>query len=625
MSTNIELNAVEPVFEGFTIQMLKPGQRRRARAVVTSVLGAGWTLEAFGDAGTDFEVTKERAAGGRANRKGALTAGRAWEKTYLLRAEPGVVHAEPIFSVPVSGPPEFRAEAVETKKRGATAAVKGGPPRKSAAARGLFGSKPLAESDDPAWSIKEVKVVEAWERFFKKNQPGAGVVVGHPDTGYSEHPEIVSRLLPKKGFDFVKDDDDAKDDLDSGLALFPGHGTGTSSVIVSPRDAQGEFGEINGEPIAVWGVAHGARLIPVRVSRSVVLDVPWAGGGTLNLAKAIELATDRGAHVISISMGTGFANARLLKAVQHAMKRGVIVCAAAGNYVGFVVWPAAYAEVVAVAASNARRKTWKHSSHGDAVDVTAPGESVWCAGVDEKKGFTVGRGSGTSFAVATVAGVAALWLSHHGRANLAARFGEEKIPVIFNQMLRDSCDAVPGWDSGFGRGLVNAEKLLAAPLPAARGGAIRGGAARGGPVPMVAHALVDHPAIDNGGLTTFTHLFENALPGGPAGRPRNFNGLARAHAELQTRLAELLRVTEAELPSRLKEVGQELAFHLASDPELYARFAASLSRKKPRGAARPTTRAGGAAAAGTEVGALRAALLSKDTSRALGEKLAGGL
>ncbi|HYN25120.1 MAG TPA: hypothetical protein VES69_08735, partial [Pyrinomonadaceae bacterium] len=63
----------------------------------------------------------------------------------------------------------------------------------------------------------------------------------------------------------------------------------------------------NGAPIAVWGgqqwcadrrvgVAPGAKLIPLRVSRSVVLDVPWAGSGVLSLAKAIELAADRGAH-----------------------------------------------------------------------------------------------------------------------------------------------------------------------------------------------------------------------------------------------------------------------------------------------------------------------------------------
>lgn len=606
-----EIKHSPPLFEGFIIQTVKAGQRKEVRKAVTGVLGAGWEVEAFGDAGTDFEVTRG------AKKRGTTSASQAWEKTYRLRAQPGILYAEPMFTVPVSTPPEFRPEAGDRRAGAAGAGLSGragvSGPRAGA---GIFATKPLRESDDPAWSIKEVKVLEAWKRFPQGKEPGEQVVVGHPDTGYSEHPEIVPRLLKKKGYDYVKDDTDAKDELDSGVLLFPGHGTGTSSVIISPRDAQGDFGQINGTNIAVWGVAPGAELIPIRVSRSVVLDTPWAGGGVLNLAKAIEFAADRGAHVVSISMGTGFPNTRLLKAVQYAQKRGVIVLAAAGNYVGYVVWPAAYEEVIAVAASNAQHKTWKYSSHGSAVDVTAPGESVWCAGVGDGGEFAVGRGSGTSFAVATVAGVAALWLSHHGRAKLGQRYGVEKIPAIFNQILRDNCDPMPDWKGGYGRGLVNAEKVLAAPLP--------GGAS---PVPMMASALRDHPVIDRGGLATFGHLFESALSGG--GRARTLAAEGRAEAELRTRLAELMNVAAEELPARLKEVGQELAFHLSADPALYRQFEAALSRKKPRAVGRAAAppaagRAGATAAAvpaAAGVEAVRAGLLSKGTSAALKGKL----
>jgi hypothetical protein len=42
-----------------------------------------------------------------------------------------------------------------------------------------------------------------------------------------------------------------------------------------------------------------------------------------------------------------------------------------------------------------------------------------------------------------------------------------------------------------------------------------------------------------------------------------------------------LQTTETELPKRLKEVGQELAFYLTINPELYKQFAATLSNKKP--------------------------------------------
>jgi serine protease len=598
----LELKHGPPLFEGFTLQMIKVGQQRKAKAAVTRVLGSSWQVRAFGDSGTDFEVTHKK------KKRNALPAGRAWEKTYRLRSEPGVVYAEPIFTVPVSAPPEFQPEAVQLDARVATKLPAGAPPHKVRAAAAMFGTKPLPESADPAWSIKEVKVLEAWQRFPANKEPGEEVIVGHPDTGYSEHPEIISRLLVNKGHDYVKDDPDARDDLDSGFLLFPGHGTGTSSVIVSARGAQGDYGSSNGEPIAVWGVAPGAKLIPFRVSRSVVLDVPWAGSGVLSLARAIELAADRDAHVISMSLGTGFANSRLLKSVQYAQRRGVIVLAAAGNYVPFVTWPAAYNEVIAVAASNARRETWRYSSFGSAVDVTAPGESVWCAGVNRPAQFSVGRGSGTSFAVATVAGIAALWLSHHGRTKLIRRFGAEKIPIIFNRILRDTCDPVPGWKPGFGRGLVNAEKVLAATLsdPAT-------------PIPHMASALREHPAIDNGGLATFHHLFETALPKSP--KRSGFAAMPSVDSYLWARLAELLNITEEELPSRLKEIGQELAFQLVANPALYEQFAQSLSQKK-RKPKRVTAAAEFAATVTTgDIAVVRAGLLTKSTSKALKKKL----
>lgn len=96
---------------------------------------------------------------------------------------------------------------------------------------------------------------------------------------------------------------------------------------------------------------------------------------------------------------------RLHEAVRFAQKRGVIVLAAAGNCVRFVFWPAAYSEVIAVAACNVLKQPWHGSSRGGAVDVTAPGELVWHA---DASNLQTRQSSGTSFAVATTAGLARL-------------------------------------------------------------------------------------------------------------------------------------------------------------------------------------------------------------------------
>jgi thermitase len=514
----------DPVLEGFSIETVEPGQDPLARAAVSQVLGPQWRIQPFGSSGTDFE-----AVGGP-----ALTPAQAWDLTYALRARPGIAFAEPIFAV--------RAPEEDT------------PPQERTAFESFGGGEERHEpgSDHIDWSVKLARIDVAWKRFEALGRvPGEGVIIGHPDTGYRKHPVIGARLLLDRDRDFLQGDDDAEDDLHNPghvILHHPSHGTATASVIVgSGATADGK---------AVMGVAPGAKLIPLRVSRSVVLV------SMLNLARAIEYAADQGAHVVSISMG-GLGSTRLRKAVLYAQRKGVIVLCAAGNKVRYVVWPAAYEEVVAVAACNAALRPWSGSSRGRAVDVTGPGESVWRAQTElqgAKEAHSVARGSGTSYAVATVAGVAALWLSYHGPEKLAQRFGAEKIPFVFNRVLRTTCVAQPAWGKGFGYGLVDADAVLAAPLTEGGGGFE---SLSVNPAPN----LGVHPPIDNGGVDTFAHLF------GGAATESGFESLdAGRDPGVAEALAQLLDTGEQELPERLRQVGQEVAFHLATDPSLYRQF-----------------------------------------------------
>ena len=43
----LELKHGPPLFEGFTLQMIKAGQQRKAKAAVTRVLSSGWQVKAF--------------------------------------------------------------------------------------------------------------------------------------------------------------------------------------------------------------------------------------------------------------------------------------------------------------------------------------------------------------------------------------------------------------------------------------------------------------------------------------------------------------------------------------------------------------------------------------------------
>ncbi|HEX6577438.1 MAG TPA: S8 family serine peptidase [Jiangellaceae bacterium] len=310
----------------------------------------------------------------------------------------------------------------------------------------------LPGTENPRWALESMRVPGAWTQEPSR---GAGISVAQPDTGVTAQPELQPGIDTARQRDLLDNDNDATDPLTRRWWWMdnPGHGTATASVVMS-RD-----------PGTVTGSAPGSSLVPLRAIRSVVLVFDG------DVARAVEYARRSGCHVITMSLGgVGFSPA-LRAAINAAIDDGIIVLAAAGNQVGFVVSPANYAEVVAVAATNVRDEPWSGSSHGQLVDISAPGESVHTARA--RKGadgpvFSVGRSAGTSFAVALTAGVAALWLAHHGRENLISRYGKAALQAVFIDLVRRTARRPTGWDgSQYGAGIVDADALLARALPAA--------------------------------------------------------------------------------------------------------------------------------------------------------------
>jgi hypothetical protein len=323
-----------------------------------------------------------------------------------------------------------------------------------------FGGILGCEVDDepalaPAWHLGKTRVFEAWALAppAAGRALGEGILVGHPDTGWVVHDELdAAGLDTSRSWDLVDDDADATDPLDKpwfsiGLLGQPGHGLGTGSVIVSRQTGR------------LQGVAPAAKLVPIRT----VTRVWQIFSG--DLARGIEWAVTHGCHVVSMSLG-GLPSEALERALNFAVSRNVIVCAAAGNCVHVVVAPGLYPNAVCVAASNSADTAWRGSSRGSAVDIAAPGQNVWVA--RRKKGepgrARIGQSQGTSPATATVAGVAALWLAYHGRGALLARYGG-RVPLqhVFLKLLRET--ARPWNETNIGPGIVDADALLRAPLP----------------------------------------------------------------------------------------------------------------------------------------------------------------
>ena len=266
---------------------------------------------------------------------------------------------------------------------------------------------------------------------------------------------------PSAGFDIVDDDPDPTDPLDG---QNPGHGTGTASVLVSPA------GRI------VIGSAPLATLMPIRAVESVVRITQ------VSVARAVDWAVEHGAHVITMSLG-GLPAIGLQRAIRRAVAADVIVLAAAGNCVRLVVWPARYDECLAVAGTNAADGLWPGTCRGAAVDISAPAQNLLKADArpGAPGGAAVSQAQGTSYAVALTAGVAALWLAHHGRPELigAARARGETLQVMFRRLLQATARRPAGWDPfAMGPGIVDARALLAADLDLGRN---RDAAGRGRP------------------------------------------------------------------------------------------------------------------------------------------------
>jgi thermitase len=136
------------------------------------------------------------------------------------------------------------------------------------------------------------------------------------------------------------------------------------------------------------------------------------------IANGIRWAADNGAKVINMSLGGYSASSTVQDAVNYAWGKGVVLVAAAGNdNTTSKLYPAAYDNVIAVAATDRNDRKASFSNYGDWVDIGAPGASILSTTPDHRsriwgRGVKYAYGSGTSMATPFVAGVAGLvWAS----------------------------------------------------------------------------------------------------------------------------------------------------------------------------------------------------------------------
>lgn len=325
--------------------------------------------------------------------------------------------------------------------------------------RGLTGVKGKAQpgSVDKAWALRQMRVDTAWQRVPPTGgrSEGADIRVAHLDTGWTDHADLDKGNFATSGIaDFIGGGNgDGSDPMTANPLLNPGHGTRTGSVIMSQG---GVSSHDTTKPGQITGVAPKAMYVPKRCVRSVIVVYG------ADIARAVWHSTTTDCHVVSMSLG-GFPCRGLHTAIQDAVANHLIVAAAAGNKVPrrMVVWPAAYPECIALAANNSHCEPWDLSSRGRAVDVSAPGVNVWVAEPNQPPAG-INTGSGTSYATAHAAGVAALWLAFFDRSAMIKTLKPGVfLQEVFREHVRRTAQTPHGWlSSRYGAGIMDAEELL---------------------------------------------------------------------------------------------------------------------------------------------------------------------
>jgi subtilisin family serine protease len=166
------------------------------------------------------------------------------------------------------------------------------------------------------------------------------------------------------------------------------------------------------------------------------------------LVAAMEMLAERDVRVINMSL-SGPPNEVLRSAIEAAQAKGIVVIAAAGNGGAKAepFYPAAYPGVIAVTAVDRQLNVYQRATHGDYIDLAAPGVELSVA----VSGHGQITKSGTSYAVPFVsAAAAALHASN---------------PTMDTKSLRSKLESStrdlgqPGRDTTFGYGLIQMSHL----------------------------------------------------------------------------------------------------------------------------------------------------------------------
>ncbi len=309
------------------------------------------------------------------------------------------------------------------------------------------------EPDDPEWHeqpyLQEMQIPAVWDLTLGDPNTITAVIDSGVDTA---HPDLAMQIWQNPGETGVDEAGNEKqsngfdDDNNGFIDDWQGWNFNAQNNNVQDDNGHGSFvagviGAATNNAEGIAGVASGSQMMILKA-----LDAN--GYGTYNdVAAAIIYAADQGAQIINLSLGNTAHSEILQDAIDYAVARDIVLVAAAGNSGDETIYyPAAYPQVISVAALEQDYRQASFATFNPAVELAAPGVNIISTGLDG----SYSRSSGSSLAAAHVSGAAALL--HSNFANPA------DLRIALQYSARDLGDN--GRDDIFGYGLIQVDDAL---------------------------------------------------------------------------------------------------------------------------------------------------------------------
>lgn len=331
------------------------------------------------------------------------------------------------------------------------------------------------------YSLAAVGAPDAWNT----SRGHANTVVAIIDSGIDYlHPDLKNKVwVNTREIPDNQRDDDGNGFYDDRLPVdFVGYtgstpncdvsgGEDCSQADVDPMDKHGHGTHVAGiigaeanNGIGIAGVCPDCTIMGVRAGYRAPDGGSWLMYS--DTAAAMSYAINMGADILNMSFGGTYNDPVMQQAVSSAASNGVVLIGAAGNTGrNEKCYPAAYPQVISVAATDSNNRITDFSTYGSWVKTAAPGRLI----LSTLPNGSYAEWNGTSMAAPIVAGIAGIiWAEKPAESRI-----QIENRVVQSNLAHSAVGGAPagtgftGWGSTFGIANINrAVTAIHPPTPA---------------------------------------------------------------------------------------------------------------------------------------------------------------